>query len=69
MSDTPSYEELVQAVNTLQNKVNDLENNYIKIRREPATSTPTSLDGGEAVLTPTGLSLGVGGGVANIPFA
>ncbi len=69
MSDTPSYEELVQTVNMLQNRLVSLENDYIKIKREPALSTPTSLDGGEAVLTPTGLSLGVGGSVENIPFA
>ncbi len=60
---TPTYEQLTSIVEQLQNRVNELESNYIRIRREPATDVPTSLDGGEAVITSTGIHVGVDGGV------
>ena len=60
---TPTYEQLVATVEQLQNRLDEMESNYMRIRREPATDVPTSLDGGEAVITSTGIHMGVDGGV------
>ncbi len=60
---TPTYEQLTTIVEQLQNRVNELESNYIRIRRDPAIDVPTSLDGGEAVITSTGIHMGIDGGV------
>lgn len=64
MSDKgPTYPELVEQVTLLQNRLDEAEANYVRIRREPAGTAPTALGGGEAVLTLTGLYFGLGGGV------
>ncbi len=63
MGDTLTYEELVAAVEKLQNRLNESDSKYIRIRREPATDVPSSLDGGEAVVSSTGIHMGVDGGV------
>lgn len=59
----PTYKELVAQVEMLQNRLDEADANYVRIRREPADAAPTALAGGEAVLTTSGLYFGLGGGV------
>ncbi len=66
---TPTYEQLVAIVERLQSRLDEQESSYIRIRRETATDVPSSLDGGEAVLTSTGIHVGVDGGVKTALWA
>ena len=66
MGDRPGYDELVEMVGLLENRLDSLINDNIQIRKDTASSTPTSLDNGTAVLTSTGLNFGVSGGVLTL---
>lgn len=63
MAESPSYKDLVAQVELLQNRLDERIANYVWIKREPSDSVPSSLDGGSAVLTSTGLHFGIDGGV------
>jgi hypothetical protein len=50
MSQKPTYDELVEKIGRLENKLNEMERHNLSIRRDAATSTPTNIEIGSLLL-------------------
>ena len=50
MAQKPTYDELVEKIGRLENKLSEMERHNLSIRRDAATSVPTSIEIGSLLL-------------------